>query len=492
MSVSRGAGVVRKRAAPRRSWAYWSPRRDAALARALFALLAVTGELAAIVLSAVASGELYHRLGRSEDGQLEAFIALGALMATLFILPNAARKEYNFADYFSTRPFIARALAQWNIAALCALALGFLTKTSAEASRGTVLMFFVVGFAAVAGLRAGLAALVRRQASAGGAAARRVFLVGFEDEMESFTQRYAPWDLGMRVIAASVLRQSPGAAPLDSLGDDLALAAAAARMLRPDDVFILVPWSQKETIDACLNAFLRVPAAIHLGPERVLDRFADARIDRMGRIASLNLVRRPLSVLEISIKRAFDIVLASVALGLAGPLLLALAILIRCEGQGPVVFQQRRYGFNREPFLIYKFRSMHTGDDGRLIEQARPHDPRITRIGRFMRRWNLDELPQLVNVLKGEMSLVGPRPHALAHDQHYDPVIALYARRHNVRPGITGWAQVNGLRGETQTRDQMRLRVEHDLFYIDNWSLLFDLRILVLTLVSPKAYRNAV
>ncbi|MBV9219830.1 MAG: sugar transferase, partial [Methylobacteriaceae bacterium] len=154
-------------------------------------------------------------------------------------------------------------------------------------------------------------------------------------------------------------------------------------------------------------------------------------------------------------------------------------------------FLQRRYGFNQQSFRIVKFRSMITSEDGADVRQAVRNDSRITRVGAFMRRWNIDELPQLINVLKGDMSLVGPRPHALAHNQHYERKIALYARRHNVRPGITGWAQVNGFRGETATEDRMRSRIEHDLYYIDNWSLWLDLRILALTLLSPKAFRNA-
>jgi lipopolysaccharide/colanic/teichoic acid biosynthesis glycosyltransferase len=138
-----------------------------------------------------------------------------------------------------------------------------------------------------------------------------------------------------------------------------------------------------------------------------------------------------------------------------------------------------------------KFRTMSTMDDGAVVRQAAKDDPRITRVGRFLRRWNIDELPQLFNVLRGEMSLVGPRPHALAHDHEYERRIALYARRHNVKPGITGLAQVNGFRGETSTDDKMRGRVEMDLAYIDSWSLWKDIAIIVQTIVSPKAYRNA-
>ena len=161
-----------------------------------------------------------------------------------------------------------------------------------------------------------------------------------------------------------------------------------------------------------------------------------------------------------------------------------MALLIWLETGRPLFFRQRRYGFNQQEFRIIKFRTMTTLDDGDVVRQARRNDPRITRFGRFLRKWNIDELPQLINVLKGDMSLVGPRPHALSHNREYEQKIALYARRHNVLPGITGWAQVNGFRGETDTDEKMKRRVDHDLYYIDNWSLWLDLRILLLTLFS--------
>jgi len=156
-----------------------------------------------------------------------------------------------------------------------------------------------------------------------------------------------------------------------------------------------------------------------------------------------------------------------------------------------VLFLQRRFGFNQKPFRIIKFRSMRICEDGPDIRQASKDDPRVTRVGRWLRRWNIDEVPQLLNVIKGEMSLVGPRPHALSHDREYERRISSYARRHNVKPGITGWAQIHGLRGETDTDDKMRARVEHDLYYIDNWSVWLDLQIVIRTVISRASYRNA-
>ncbi len=208
-------------------------------------------------------------------------------------------------------------------------------------------------------------------------------------------------------------------------------------------------------------------------------------------MASLQLKRLPLSQVEVVQKRLFDLLFGSLALLALTPLILIVAILIKLDGPGPVFFVQRRYGFNQQPFRIIKFRTMRTLEDGTVVPQTTRDDPRLTGIGRWLRRWNIDEIPQLFNVLTGDMSLVGPRPHALSHDHDYERRISLYARRHNVKPGITGWAQINGYRGEIDTEEKIRKRVEYDLVYIDNWSLWFDLKIIARTLLSPAAYRNA-
>jgi exopolysaccharide biosynthesis polyprenyl glycosylphosphotransferase len=225
---------------------------------------------------------------------------------------------------------------------------------------------------------------------------------------------------------------------------------------------------------------------------RLVDRFAGIRIERKGPIAAFSLTEAPLAPLQACAKRVFDIAVAATALVLLAGVFAIIALLIKRDSPGPVFFRQRRLGYNQREFEIYKFRSMALHDDGGVVRQASRNDPRITALGRILRRYNIDELPQLINVLKGDMSIVGPRPHAVAHDRMFEKRIEMYPRRLNVRPGITGWAQVNGHRGETNTDEKMTARVEHDLYYIDNWSLWLDLYIVMLTVISPKAYRNAV
>jgi len=315
---------------------------------------------------------------------------------------------------------------------------------------------------------------------------RRLLVVGFEQPSREFMRRYDLADSGMEVVSAFVLRNGDR-----SLADDLALAGAAARILRPDDIFLTIPWSDADVIEACVDAFARTPAEIHLSPETILDRYQEARIANLGALSSLSLTRLPMSALQHAEKRAMDILIASAALLLLAPLFAIVALLIKLEGPGPVLFRQTRYGFNQEPFRIFKFRTMKVMEDDRAVASAKRGDPRVTRFGGLLRRLSIDELPQIANVLAGEMSLVGPRPHALSHDQQYERKIARYARRHNMKPGITGWAQVRGFRGEISSDEKLAGRIEHDLYYIDNWSLWLDVKILALTIFSAKSRSNA-
>jgi putative colanic acid biosynthesis UDP-glucose lipid carrier transferase len=191
------------------------------------------------------------------------------------------------------------------------------------------------------------------------------------------------------------------------------------------------------------------------------------------------------------VKRIEDIVLGVLAVLVASPVMLATAIAIKLTSKGPVFFKQRRYGLNGEVIEVLKFRSMRTQDDGPVVKQATKNDSRTTPVGKFIRRTSIDELPQLFHVVTGSMSLVGPRPHAVAHNEEYRTRIKRYMLRHKVKPGLTGWAQVNGWRGETDTLEKMEKRIEHDLEYIRRWGLLFDLWIIFLTVFGRKVRQNA-
>jgi len=206
---------------------------------------------------------------------------------------------------------------------------------------------------------------------------------------------------------------------------------------------------------------------------------------------SERIAERPVGFTGTVVKRVFDIAASALLLLALSPLLLATALLIRLESPGPALFRQERMGFNGRSFMIYKFRSMRVMEDGRSMRQARKNDSRITRIGRVLRASSIDELPQLLNVLRGDMSLIGPRPHAVSHDSEMERMVTSYAHRNRIRPGISGWAQVNGFRGDTSTREKIEGRVAHDLYYIENWSLLLDLYIVFLTVFSRRTRQNA-
>jgi putative colanic acid biosynthesis UDP-glucose lipid carrier transferase len=205
----------------------------------------------------------------------------------------------------------------------------------------------------------------------------------------------------------------------------------------------------------------------------------------------LPLLERPLKGWRYPLKRAEDILVSTALLVFVAPLMLLVALLVKLDSPGPMLFRQLRHGFNNRPIVVYKFRTMHASAAGGPVIQASRGDARVTRLGRFLRASSIDELPQLFNVLKGDMSLVGPRPHALAHNEHYGKLIDLYFARHRMKPGITGWAQVHGLRGETDRIEKMERRLQHDLHYVENWTLLFDLKILAMTVWAVLSRANA-
>jgi Undecaprenyl-phosphate glucose phosphotransferase len=461
-------------------------RRLARSAVAAFPYLAALADALAIFTAAAASATLYRVVTFGGMPEVEAATTVGLVVAAIVVVVAAQRGQYGRDGYAVRGGQFSRALTAWNFAFLCALALGFATRTSAIYSRGAVGAFYVAGFLALFGARRLLVALVERAERAGFLAPRRVVVVGLEDAIAHNAPRLDPRADRMTIAATIALRDNPA-----SLGDDLALAAATVRMLRPDDVYIVAPWTRPDVIEACVDAFLRTPTEIHLGGETLLDRFKDARIVAFGASAGLGLTRPPLTRLQRAEKRAFDLAVASLALVLLAPFLIVVALAIQLESPGPVLFRQTRYGFNQEPFRIFKFRTMRALEDGAAVRAATRNDPRVTRVGAFLRRTSIDELPQLLNVIAGEMSIVGPRPQAMAHDQLYVERIARYARRHNVKPGITGWAQVNGRRGEIRSEEDIQARIDHDLYYVDHWSLWLDVKIVLATAFSLFGHEKA-
>lgn len=256
-------------------------------------------------------------------------------------------------------------------------------------------------------------------------------------------------------------------------------------------IFISQPISAQPRIRKLIDELKDTTASIYFLPDVYVFDLMQARFDTVGGMPVIAISETPFMGFNSVLKRGSDIVVSTIALILLGPLMLAIAVAVRLSSPGPVIFKQRRYGLYGEEIYVYKFRSMKVTDDGPTIVQAQKNDQRLTPVGGFLRRTSLDELPQFINVLQGRMSIVGPRPHAVAHNEQYRKLIKGYMLRHKVRPGITGWAQVNGLRGETATLDKMEARIQYDLDYLRNWSLWLDLWIILKTVKVVFTRENA-
>ena len=271
--------------------------------------------------------------------------------------------------------------------------------------------------------------------------------------------------------------------------DDLVALAAAGSV---DQVVLAQPWPSPHSLHRTIARFAEFETMLSIEPALPPLKLSLLQFDFVGGVPTITLQRRPLSGWGAVAKRLEDVVIGFVALLLLTPVLLVIAVLIKLDSPGPVLFRQERYGFRNNRFFVYKFRSMrHESAEDRLVPQAQRNDPRITRVGAFLRRSSLDELPQLLNVLWGDMSLVGPRPHAAVHNEKYAQLIDGYLARHRMKPGITGWAQVNGARGGTESPQQMQRRLEYDLSYIANWSLHLDAKVLLMTIPAVLRGTNA-
>ncbi|MCA1971850.1 MAG: undecaprenyl-phosphate glucose phosphotransferase [Caenispirillum sp.] len=285
----------------------------------------------------------------------------------------------------------------------------------------------------------------------------------------------------------------------ERLGDDVsfpllgkvAQLAEYAKQYRVDLIYLALPMATQPRILNLLDSLRDTTASIYFVPDIFVTDLIQGRMDDVGGLPVVSVCETPFIGINGLVKRTSDIVLAGLILLLISPLMLAIAIGVKLSSPGPVIFKQRRYGLDGKEITVYKFRSMTVCEDGDNVPQAQRNDRRVTRFGAFLRRTSLDELPQFINVLQGRMSVVGPRPHAVAHNEMYRKLIKGYMIRHKVKPGITGLAQVNGLRGETETLDKMKARIECDLDYLRNWSLGLDLSIILRTILVVLRDRNA-
>ena len=291
-----------------------------------------------------------------------------------------------------------------------------------------------------------------------------------------------------RMLSRLALREDEGGQLLGKVGE----LADYLKQHPTDLIYIALPMGMQPRIMKLLDDLKDTTTSIYFVPDIFMFDLIQARIDDVAGLPVVAVCETPFSGMNGFVKRVSDIVLASLILIMISPVLLALAIGVKMSSPGPILFKQRRYGLDGRDIVVYKFRSMTVCEDGDKVVQATRNDRRVTRLGAIIRKTSLDELPQFINVLQGRMSIVGPRPHAVAHNEEYRKLIKGYMIRHKVKPGITGWAQINGLRGETDTIDKMKARIDYDLDYLRKWSLMLDLKIILRTVTlvfkDAKAY----
>lgn len=382
----------------------------------------------------------------------------------------------------------------WGTVLLGLMFLAFFTKTGATFSRGWLGVWALTGWVSLIACRVQLRLLLR-WARSRGFNQRRVVIVGEADLGSEVIKRIqgAPW-MGLNVVGffsgedEADVRAHPDA----PLCGGLAEVASFVADKDIDQVWVAMSLRDEEKLRALLHELRYSTVDIRFVPDLFGLRLLNHSVMDVAGLPVINLSISPMTGVNRWVKAVEDWVLALLILLLVSPVLLLISLVVKLTSPGPVLFKQKRYGWEGKVITVYKFRSMvlHREEDG-AVTQARRNDSRITRVGAFLRRTSLDELPQFINVLQGRMSIVGPRPHAVAHNEHYKALIDDYMKRHKVKPGITGWAQINGWRGETDTVDKMEKRVEYDLYYIENWSLWFDLKIIFLTIFVGLAGENA-
>ena len=445
-------------------------------------------EFLVVASSAYFGSAVYHFFNWNSWRPASAYILAAVVIATLVLLSSIG--FHNFIA-FQRQPrhiFLWRGIGAVALAFSVFVTLLFLTQSGEAYSRGSLIFQIGCVGIAVVSARSVFYSWLQAAIASHRIEARRVVLIGNATDCSKFAGRLKA--SGIQTIGTFRLPDDSDCKNA-AANQTISKLISQLRTLRADDIIVLAMNKFMPVIFDFTASLAELPAGIHVVPIEALNALASSQIAEFDNLHTIQVQQPPLSVFDLCVKRTFDFTFATIGLIALSPLFLIVSIAIRLDSPGPIFFRNTRHGFNNDKIRVFKFRSMISIEDGDQFTQAKKNDQRITRIGQIIRRTNIDELPQLINVLCGEMSLVGPRPHATAHNALFNDVIAPFSRRHNVKPGITGWAQVNGYRGVTDTLEKMQRRIEYDLYYIDNWSFLFDVKIIIMTLLSKKAYLNA-
>ncbi|MDA9520102.1 glycosyl transferase [Bradyrhizobium sp. CCBAU 11434] len=441
-----------------------------------FQVFVIAADLLLILISYAAASGFYSAVTASiSDG---TSVGAGLIVGVLFVSIAYSQGVYDTHRALRLVWQLRKTVAIWAASLMILAVSAFLLKSTDNLSRGTVIIFAGVGGVGLMSLRFAWQVALGSSLAKGRLVDRKVALLSLKP-LDFTSNRFKD----LRKNGFDVVRHYL----IGADGSDDGWKRAIRDIIRQsrsadvDEYLLAIDWNELPMLRK-LGPYLRaMPQPIRLLPDDpIADLVARPFVPVSGTVA-IEIQRPPLSIFERLQKRCLDVGVALFALVLLTPLVLTVAILIKLDSPGAIIFRQSRRGFNGKPFEIWKFRTMSVCENGDTIRQATRRDARITRIGRFLRMTSIDELPQLWNVLRGDMSLVGPRPHAVAHDNYYDELISKYVYRHHMKPGLTGWAQVNGFRGETPTIDLMEKRVEYDVWYVGNWSIWLDLKIMART-----------
>jgi Undecaprenyl-phosphate glucose phosphotransferase len=434
-----------------------------------------------------------------EAGQIWRYVGATLVIACLATLAFQIADIYQVQAFRGYEKQYMRLASAWSVVFLVVIGLSFFAKAGELFSRVWLGTFYLSGLATLIICRNLLFYAVRHWTREGRLTRRTVIVGGGDPGARVIEELRRQKDSGVEIIGlfddrgdARTGADSAGERKLGTV-DDL---VEFGRRTRVDLVIFSLPISAETRILQMLKKLWVLPVDIRLAAHTNKLQFRPRSYSYIGSVPVLDVADRPIADWDVVMKWLFDKVIGGGALLCALPVMAVVALAIKLDSKGPVLFKQKRYGFNNDLIEVYKFRSMYTDmADAGAAKLVTKDDPRVTRVGRFIRKTSLDELPQLLNVvIKGNLSLVGPRPHAVsakAESRLYDEAVDGYFARHRVKPGITGWAQINGWRGETDTQEKIQKRVEHDLYYIENWSVLFDLRILMSTPLALLKTENA-
>jgi putative colanic acid biosynthesis UDP-glucose lipid carrier transferase len=442
-----------------------------------------------IVAMAMAAQAIYLASYLLSTQSSTQYLAVGAVGGIIMVAYSRSQDAYSFERLSVMRGQSRRLIVGLGVTAFVLLGVGYLLKASSDYSRGWMIAWFALSFAALI-LNRFLASSVLRRWATFGIFARNVAVYGSDEIARDVIEHLGTMPERVRVVGVFD-DLVPGATPRVIASGGLAQLLALGQSGGIDEVLVAMSLSDDVKIARLVKELSILPVDIRLCPDRLAFTMRPRGLVDYNGVAAIELARRPLGDWDPIVKMVEDRLLAGLMLLAAMPFMLMVACAIKLDSPGPVFFRQKRHGFNHKIISVWKFRTMTVTEDGAHVAQAQKNDPRVTRVGKWLRRTSIDELPQLINVLGGSMSLVGPRPHAIAHNEYFASLLGVYASRHKVKPGITGWAQVNGFRGETDTPEKMRQRVECDLYYIENWSLWLDIKILLLTPYFGLFSKNA-